>query len=45
MPDRNDVVVYHSEAHACINDGLRLYIKESDRFNPHNNMDNLRKGL
>lgn len=42
--DRNDVVVYDSEAHACIIDGLRLHIGKRFVY-PHNNMDNLRKGL
>lgn len=44
MLDRNDVVVYDSEAHACIIDGLRLHIGKRFVY-PHNNMDNLRKGL
>lgn len=42
--DRNDVVVYDSEAHACIIDGLRLHIGKRFVY-PHNNMENLRKGL
>lgn len=42
--DRNDVVVYDSEAHACIIDGLRLFPGKRFVF-PHNDMDNLRKQL
>ncbi len=41
---RNDVVVYDSEAHACILDGLRLHIGKRFVF-PHNNMQNLEKEL
>lgn len=44
MLDRNDVVVYDSEAHACIIDGLRLHMGKRFVY-PHNNIDNLRKGL
>jgi len=44
MLDRNDVVVYDSEAHACIIDGLRLHMGKRFVY-PHNNMENLRKGL
>lgn len=41
---RNDVVVYDSESHACIIDGLRLF--PGKRFvYAHNDMDNLRKQL
>jgi glycine C-acetyltransferase len=36
--NRNDVVVYDSEAHACILDGLRLHIGKRFVF-PHNNME------
>jgi glycine C-acetyltransferase len=42
--DRNDVVVYDSEAHACIIDGLRLHMGKRFVY-PHNNIENLRKGL
>jgi glycine C-acetyltransferase len=42
--DRNDVVVYDSEAHACIIDGLRMHLGKRFVF-PHNNMENLRKQL
>ncbi|MGE4587177.1 MAG: aminotransferase class I/II-fold pyridoxal phosphate-dependent enzyme [Mangrovibacterium sp.] len=41
---RNDVVVYDSEAHACILDGLRLHIGKRFVY-PHNNMENLHKQL
>jgi glycine C-acetyltransferase len=42
MVDRHDVVVYDSEAHACILDGLRLII--SKRFvYPHNDMESFEK--
>jgi len=44
MVDRNDVIVYDSEAHACIIDGMRLHIGKRFVY-PHNNMENLRKGL
>ncbi len=42
--DRHDVVVYDSEAHACIIDGLQLHMGKRFVY-PHNNMDALRKGL
>ena len=41
---RNDVVVYDSESHACIIDGLRLFPGKRFVF-AHNDMDNLRKQL
>jgi glycine C-acetyltransferase len=41
---RNDVIVYDSEAHACIMDGLRLHMGKRFVF-PHNNMENLHKEL
>ena len=41
---RNDVIVYDSEAHACIIDGLRLHMGKRFVF-PHNDMQNLRKEL
>ncbi|MCB0431343.1 MAG: aminotransferase class I/II-fold pyridoxal phosphate-dependent enzyme [Flavobacteriales bacterium] len=42
--DRNDVVVYDSESHACIVDGVRLH--HGKRFvYQHNNIENLRKQL
>ncbi len=42
--DRNDVVVYDSESHACIIDGLRMHLGKRFVF-PHNNMENFRKQL
>lgn len=39
--NRNDVVVYDSESHACILDGLRLHMGKRFVF-PHNNMENLK---
>ncbi len=36
--DRHDVVVYDSESHACILDGLRLHIGKRFVY-PHNNME------
>jgi len=44
MLDRKDVVVYDSESHACIMDGLRLHIGKRFVY-PHNNMEGLRKQL
>jgi len=41
---RNDVVVYDSESHACIVDGLRLHLGKRFVF-PHNNMEKLEKEL
>ncbi len=41
---RNDVVVYDSESHACILDGVRLHMGKRYVF-PHNNMENLEKQL
>lgn len=42
--DRNDVVVYDSESHACIIDGLRMHLGKRFVY-PHNNMESLRKQL
>ncbi len=42
--NRNDVVIYDSDSHACILDGLRLHIGKRFVF-PHNNMENLDKEL
>jgi len=42
--DRRDVVVYDSEAHACILDGLRLHIGKRFVY-PHNDMESLDKQL
>ncbi len=42
--DRRDVIVYDSEAHACIIDGMRLHFGKRFVY-PHNNMENLEKEL
>ena len=44
LVDRNDVIIYDSEAHACILDGMRLHIGKRFVFQ-HNNIENLRKQL
>lgn len=44
MVNRKDVIVYDSEAHACIIDGLRLHIGKRFVF-PHNDMVNIEKQL
>lgn len=44
MVDRHDVIVYDSESHACIIDGVRLHFGKRFVY-PHNNMENLRKQL
>lgn len=41
---RNDVVVYDSEAHACILDGVRLHMGKRFVF-PHNNIEKLKLQL
>lgn len=41
---RNDVIVYDSESHACILDGMRLHIGKRYVY-PHNNIENLKKQL
>lgn len=41
---RNDVVVYDSESHACILDGLRLHFGKRFVY-PHNDINNLEKQL
>lgn len=41
LVDRHDVIVYDSEAHACIIDGCRLHMGKRFVY-PHNNMENLR---
>jgi glycine C-acetyltransferase len=41
---RNDVVVYDSEAHACIFDGVRLHLGKRFMF-PHTNIDSCEKQL
>ena len=44
LVDRHDVIVYDSEAHACILDGMRLH--SGKRFvYPHNDIENLEKQL
>ena len=44
LVDRNDVIVYDSECHACIIDGVRLH--QGKRFvYPHNNIENFEKQL
>ena len=42
--DRNDVVVYDGEAHACIVDGLRLHMGKRFVYK-HNNIEDARKQL
>jgi glycine C-acetyltransferase len=42
--DRKDVVVYDSESHACIIDGLRMHIGKRFVY-PHNDIINLEKQL
>jgi glycine C-acetyltransferase len=42
--DRKDVVVYDSESHACIIDGLRMHIGKRFVY-PHNDIENLEKQL
>lgn len=44
MVDRKDVIVYDSEAHACIIDGMRLHFGKRYVY-PHNDMQNLEKEL
>ncbi len=44
MVDRKDVIVYDSEAHACIIDGMRLHFGKRFVY-PHNNIQNLEKEL
>lgn len=44
LTSRRDVIVYDSEAHACIMDGLRLSFSKRYVFQ-HNNMESLRKQL
>ncbi len=47
MCDRNDIIVYDAEAHACLIDGIRLHkAKMGDYYKyNHNDMDSLRKNL
>ncbi len=42
--DRNDVVVYDSESHACIVDGVRMHLGKRLVY-AHNDMDSLEKNL
>ena len=44
MVDRNDVIVYDSESHACIIDGLRLHIGKRFVFK-HNDIEDFKKQL
>jgi glycine C-acetyltransferase len=44
LVDRRDVIVYDSESHACILDGMRLHIGKRFVF-PHNDIENLDKQL
>jgi glycine C-acetyltransferase len=44
LVDRHDVIVYDSEAHACIMDGLRLHFGKRFVF-PHNDIDSCEKQL
>lgn len=44
LVDRHDVIVYDSEAHACIMDGLRLHMGKRFVF-PHNDIENCEKQL
>lgn len=44
LTTRNDVIVYDSESHACILDGMRMSLAKRFVF-PHNNMENLQKQL
>ncbi len=44
LVDRNDVIVYDSESHACIVDGSRLHLGKRFVYR-HNDMENLEKQL
>jgi len=44
LVDRHDVIVYDSESHACIIDGVRLHMGKRFVF-PHNDMTSLEKQL
>jgi glycine C-acetyltransferase len=44
LVDRNDVIVYDAESHACIIDGVRLHMGKRYVY-LHNDMDSLRKQL
>lgn len=44
MVDRHDVIIYDSDAHACIIDGMQLHFGKRFVY-PHNDMANLEKDL
>jgi len=44
LVDRKDIIIYDSEAHACIIDGMRLHFGKRFVY-PHNDMENLEKEL
>ena len=44
LVDRKDVIVYDSESHACILDGVRLHMGKRYQY-PHNNIEKLKKQL
>ncbi|HMT29856.1 MAG TPA: aminotransferase class I/II-fold pyridoxal phosphate-dependent enzyme [Bacteroidia bacterium] len=44
LVDRHDVIVYDSESHACIIDGVRLHMGKRFVY-PHNEISNLEKQL
>ena len=44
LVDRQDVIVYDSESHACILDGVRLHMGKRYQY-PHNNIEKLKKQL
>jgi len=44
LTDRRDVIVYDSESHACIMDGMRLHIGKRFMFK-HNNVESFEKQL
>ena len=44
LVDRKDIIVYDSECHACIIDGVRLHQGKRFVF-PHNNIENFEKQL
>jgi len=44
LVDRQDVIVYDSESHACILDGVRLHMGKRYQF-PHNDIQKLKKQL
>ena len=44
LTDRNDVIIYDAESHACIMDGMRLSLAKRIKY-PHNNMEKLESCL